>query len=724
MKSKTHVYMANLIVKELKNGQLQFPGIGAITPPKEVVDAILAFPGAFCAGAVGPDFYPDMFTGQSVVHPKDSGIWLDLLFKEYGGMVPNHPEKQKAYAFALGFMMHYAGDMYGHYYVNGWARGWFDLSTDQEKLKIITRHILVETYMDSKVPLDINTQFDAPINFIRNCFFSTIAQEQYIKSSIPMPIDGFISIENAIASCANSNSAGILDMCNYFPGWRSDIVRASIEWLRTWQNIAHIFTDDSHKKSEAKNLLDTWANNHLALMLGVPGWAQSIANQIAAILDAINILKPIKDQITKLMLDYLAGVIGLVMGVQVKNMDEAMEYLSTMLGNPAQYLNCGRLYPQTNITDQLDAEMGNYGKTDDASDQQFLAFHQCLNMGKLALIGADNLNDLIRQYNPTLGSFYARAMYQQSVRNLTVQIKTTKNAPWYSSDPSTCGTDDNVYFALILKNGTVLEMLLDTPNHNDFESDQVDTFRFDLPRSVAINEITKLQLRKDYIAMSDDWKPQWIRLISEDGNAFFSADINYMMKGKAPLVIGVNLTPAANQMSIDPKILSFLYSLDGAGHDSANPTAELPWNSPGFPLYYDATLRQTIYPKLFESPVPSKKIRLKSWKGDYLHRPDQPQGVTTWNTGIGNEWSLIDLGNGKVSLKSWKGDYLHRVDQDQGVTTWNTGVGNEWTLESIEDGQISLKSWKNDYLHRPDKPQGVTTWNTGIGNKWIIEEVK
>jgi len=32
------------------------------------------------------------------------------------------------------------------------------------------------------------------------------------------------------------------------------------------------------------------------------------------------------------------------------------------------------------------------------------------------------------------------------------------------------------------------------------------------------------------------------------------------------------------------------------------------------------------------------KIRLKSWKGDYLHRPDAPQGVTTWNTGIGNEW--------------------------------------------------------------------------------------
>ncbi|MFB2737911.1 hypothetical protein, partial [Umezakia ovalisporum] len=34
------------------------------------------------------------------------------------------------------------------------------------------------------------------------------------------------------------------------------------------------------------------------------------------------------------------------------------------------------------------------------------------------------------------------------------------------------------------------------------------------------------------------------------------------------------------------------------------------------------------------------KIKLKSWKGDYLHRPDIAQGVTTWNAGVGNEWIL------------------------------------------------------------------------------------
>jgi len=28
-------------------------------------------------------------------------------------------------------------------------------------------------------------------------------------------------------------------------------------------------------------------------------------------------------------------------------------------------------------------------------------------------------------------------------------------------------------------------------------------------------------------------------------------------------------------------------------------------------------------------------------------------------------------------------EYLHRPDSQQGVTSWNTGVGNEWALEVV-----------------------------------------
>ena len=118
------------------------------------------------------------------------------------------------------------------------------------------------------------------------------------------------------------------------------------------------------------------------------------------------------------------------------------------------------------------------------------------------------------------------------------------------------------------------------------------------------------------------------------------------------------------------------------------------------------------------------KIKLKSWKGDYLHRPDTPEGVTTWNTGIGNEWT-IELGpNGNTflntyMLKSWKGDYLLRPDTPEGVTTGGPGAEAEWNFQPQVDGQV-LKSWKEDFLIRPDTPQGVTT-GTGDGAVWAVE---
>ncbi|MDB9344115.1 lamin tail domain-containing protein [Nodularia spumigena CS-588/06] len=62
---------------------------------------------------------------------------------------------------------------------------------------------------------------------------------------------------------------------------------------------------------------------------------------------------------------------------------------------------------------------------------------------------------------------------------------------------------------------------------------------------------------------------------------------------------------------------------------------------------YDTALNDSEISSLFSTATATKlptnsKIKLKSWKGDYLHRPDTAQGVTTWNTGIGNEW-IVEL---------------------------------------------------------------------------------
>jgi len=110
-------------------------------------------------------------------------------------------------------------------------------------------------------------------------------------------------------------------------------------------------------------------------------------------------------------------------------------------------------------------------------------------------------------------------------------------------------------------------------------------------------------------------------------------------------------------------------------------------------------------------------IRLKSWQGDYMHRPDGPPGVTTWPVGE-LVWGLEATESGRFRLKSWKGDYLHRPDGPPAVTTWPAGE-IEWTVEVV-DGKIRLKSWKGDYLCRPD-PQGWLITAESGGIDWTVE---
>jgi hypothetical protein len=114
-------------------------------------------------------------------------------------------------------------------------------------------------------------------------------------------------------------------------------------------------------------------------------------------------------------------------------------------------------------------------------------------------------------------------------------------------------------------------------------------------------------------------------------------------------------------------------------------------------------------------------VNLKSWKGDYLHRPDTTYGVTTWSATVGSRWVVDCPAPGTIMLRSWKGDYLHRPDSDSGVTTWGPTLGSQWTVQDAGNGTVMLRSWKGDYLHRPDSPSGVTTWGPTLGSQWTVE---
>jgi hypothetical protein len=112
------------------------------------------------AGVVGPDGYPDLVMGQSVIHPENTGKWLqNVLTKAWAAQTDSRyteDEKLEILAFSYGFLTHAAGDMWAHTLVNDFAEGVFpavgEILSDPAAAAIAIRHIIIEGYIGDATP--------------------------------------------------------------------------------------------------------------------------------------------------------------------------------------------------------------------------------------------------------------------------------------------------------------------------------------------------------------------------------------------------------------------------------------------------------------------------------------------------------------------------------------------------------------------------------------------
>ena len=178
----THVYTANLIEDETSDGSTSVKNYDYAVP-EEFLEAIEAYPDAFRAGALGPDMYPDILTGQMYIHPKDekidSGEWVTYLCDAVNKMGKGTEGRKIALAFTLGCMLHYCGDLFGHDFVNTFTGGAFPsvaslemLDLTGERLNNVLSHLSVEKYMDTLLYPTYNPrtdgEIDAPDQFVRD----------------------------------------------------------------------------------------------------------------------------------------------------------------------------------------------------------------------------------------------------------------------------------------------------------------------------------------------------------------------------------------------------------------------------------------------------------------------------------------------------------------------------------------------------------------------------
>lgn len=156
-KPYTHAYSADRALEDVvADGQVTIDGREYAVNPR-VVTALQRFPDYYRGGTIGPDGFPDLTYGQSVIHPTDTGKWMRYIFDKAWeaqtdtATYPSDDERLQILAFAYGYLTHASGDMWAHTLVNNIAGGVFpgvgEILTSADKAAIAIRHIIVEGYI-------------------------------------------------------------------------------------------------------------------------------------------------------------------------------------------------------------------------------------------------------------------------------------------------------------------------------------------------------------------------------------------------------------------------------------------------------------------------------------------------------------------------------------------------------------------------------------------------
>lgn len=191
-KPKTHIYLAEQALKDaVDNGKVtiyetdyrtgRILGVlGEFPVEPRILEALKKYPKQYRAGVLGPDAYPDIATGQKIIHPHAShpldgqqaggtNSWLthlwNLSFKTPANPSPldgikipifniTKPDDPKVRAFVIGYITHAVGDMYAHTFMNHFTGGEFMLQPDPRNA---LKHIILEGYIGKRTPLTIDT---------------------------------------------------------------------------------------------------------------------------------------------------------------------------------------------------------------------------------------------------------------------------------------------------------------------------------------------------------------------------------------------------------------------------------------------------------------------------------------------------------------------------------------------------------------------------------------
>lgn len=276
-----------------------------------IEQALKQYPNAYRAGTIGPDAFPDLPFGQTVIHPGDDSsadrkattdAWLTHLWdKAWARRMPDGSHDLEAISFAIGYMGgHAVGDTWAHTFINHFAHGVFpELTTHPEDAEISARHIVLEGYVDKHRPgYEAHSSFtiDAPTDFIADALILdpfvkangkyplfdyfldkkaglATAEAEYARdNSTQDMLCALVCVPNPIDSPVNLIELGIDSIAeSYSRAWKEDIDRGLRDWPKVWEVIAaELFTGKKPDLHVVGAALKDWILRDLLSMMGLP----------------------------------------------------------------------------------------------------------------------------------------------------------------------------------------------------------------------------------------------------------------------------------------------------------------------------------------------------------------------------------------------------------------------------------------------------------------------
>jgi hypothetical protein len=259
-KIETHLWLADALHREVTTtGAVRTP-MGEFQVPVHIRTALTKHRDPFLLGVLGPDTYPDMVAGQMTVHPGVEGKGpleparrlLDLAGRRFDSKELKEPSWQTddwlawvrdgatkisqtgpEAAFAFGYLIHAAMDMWAHSYVNSYAGDIFSLFDEQE---VEFRHMAIESLVArthtsllpepssmsqqeaarklagaaikpsgiAKPQTDILTPMAAPVDFVRNFLvLNGMVANQYAREKATLHLFSMYMYWNEVSLLAH-----------------------------------------------------------------------------------------------------------------------------------------------------------------------------------------------------------------------------------------------------------------------------------------------------------------------------------------------------------------------------------------------------------------------------------------------------------------------------------------------------------------------------------------